>query len=183
VHGLGLVAVGGARRPYVSSWPVGDKKVSFESKEYLTYLQLTFSTMAAAALSRKDVGGCTYARGGSIELFASFYRYTAFKEPLLALEGSYLMAISLGAFFANPNPPKASSSESPPLQLSSSSWLLLVSVPRCCSWPFLPARKLIATDSQTYFRLVAEILLKCHAPVHETLSLSALLGLPELSAL
>jgi hypothetical protein len=29
---------------------------------------------------------------------------------------------------------------------------------------------LIATNSQTHFRLVDEVLLKCHAPVHETLS-------------
>jgi hypothetical protein len=29
---------------------------------------------------------------------------------------------------------------------------------------------LIATDSQTHFRLVVEVLLKCHASVHETLS-------------
>jgi hypothetical protein len=43
--------------------------------------------------------------------------------------------------------------------------------------------KLIATytDSQTQFRHIFEVLLKCHAPMHEALSLSTLLGLPELN--
>jgi hypothetical protein len=41
--------------------------------------------------------------------------------------------------------------------------------------------QLIATDSQTHFRLVAVVMLKCRASVHETLT--TLLGLPELNPL